>query len=111
MVDPGLHIPSDCFDAHIRLLAAEERPLRQSLRTDEDAVRQLMRRLSRMGMRVEIAHHHLYDRAVAAELARIAHRLAADSLDGKITAAAFRVHIGSGRKLAIQILEFFGRRG
>jgi selenocysteine-specific elongation factor len=41
----------------------------------------------------------------------IADRLAAGSADKAVTAAAFRDKIGSGRKVAIQILEFFDRAG
>ena len=37
--------------------------------------------------------------------------LAQRSHDGKITAAAFCDCIGTGRKLAIQILKFFDRTG
>ncbi|MEO8330815.1 MAG: SelB C-terminal domain-containing protein [Gallionella sp.] len=41
------------------------------------------------------------------QLAAIAREIAADQPDCKITAAVFRDRIGTGRKLAIQILEFF----
>jgi|SRR5271156_770418 len=77
----------------------------------EEEVRQLMRRLARMGMLVEIAHDHFYERARVADLARVANHLISESPDGKITAAAFRDRIGTGRKVAIQILEFFDRTG
>src|SRR6516164_5032830 len=40
-----------------------------------------------------------------------AQSLAEQSHDSKITAAVFRDRIGTGRKLAIQILEFFDRTG
>jgi selenocysteine-specific elongation factor len=77
----------------------------------EEEVRRLMRRLARMGRLVEIAQDHFYDRARVADLARVAHHLMRENPDGKITAAAFRDRIGTGRKLAIQILEFFDRTG
>jgi hypothetical protein len=48
---------------------------------------------------------------VVVELAAAARSLAERSHDGKISAAAFRDRIGTGRKLAIQILEFFDRTG
>jgi Elongation factor SelB, winged helix len=63
-------------------------------------------RLSRMGMFVEITHDDFYDRTTAAEWARIVRLLRRDSRGGKITAAGFRDRIHTGRKLAIQILEF-----
>jgi selenocysteine-specific elongation factor len=77
----------------------------------EEEVRQLLRRLARMGRLVEIAHDHFYLRTTAAELVKIAHALAKESAGGKITASAFRDRIGTGRKVAIQILEFFDRTG
>ncbi len=45
------------------------------------------------------------------EMASIADRVASGSPDKTVTAAAFRDKIGSGRKVAIQILEFFDRAG
>ena len=41
------------------------------------------------------------------QLAAIVREIATGQPDGKITAALFRDRIGTGRKLAIQILEFF----
>ncbi len=87
------------------------RDFAQALRVREDEVRQLLRRLARMGVLVEVAHDHFYQRTTVAELAAAAHLLAKNSQNGKITVAAFRDHIGTGRKLAIQILEFFDRTG
>ena len=87
------------------------RDFAQLLTTREDEVRQLMRRLARMGRLVEIAHDHFYDRAAVAELTQVAQLLTREARDGKFTAAAFRDRIGTGRKLAIQILEFLDRTG
>ena len=87
------------------------RDFAQALRVREDEVRQLLRRLARMGVLVEVAHDHFYQRTTVAELAAAAHLLAKNSQNRKITVAAFRDHIGTGRKLAIQILEFFDRSG
>lgn len=87
------------------------RDFAQALVVREDEVRQLLRRLARMGILIEVAHDHFYARATVAELATAAHLLAKKSRDSKITAAAFRDRIGTGRKLAIQLLEFFDRTG
>ena len=87
------------------------RDFAQALRVHEDEVRQLLRRLARMGVLVEVAHDHFYQRTTVAELAAAAHLLAKNSQNSKITVATFRDHIGTGRKLAIQILEFFDRSG
>jgi selenocysteine-specific elongation factor len=64
-----------------------------------------------MGILVEVAHDHFYTRTTVAELAATVQRVANGNPEGKITAAVFRDRIGTGRKLAIQILEFFDRTG
>src|SRR5205807_973968 len=48
-------------------------------------------------------------RVAIAELARIVSELAAEK--GEVTAAEFRDRIGTGRKLAIRILEYFDKTG
>lgn len=85
------------------------RDLARALGVDEDEVRQLLRCVARMGLLVEIAHDHYYPRTTLGELAGMAYLLARNSRDGKITAAAFRDSIGTGRKLAVHILEYFDR--
>jgi len=87
------------------------RDFSQALGAGEDEVRELLRRLARMRKLVEVAHDHFYIRATVAELASTAQWVANRSPDGKITAAVFRDRIGTGRKLAIQILEFLDRTG
>jgi selenocysteine-specific elongation factor len=87
------------------------RDFSQALGAGEDEVRELLRRLARMRKLVEVAHDHFYMRATVAELAATAQWVANRSPDGKITAAVFRDRIGTGRKLAIQILEFLDRTG
>ena len=87
------------------------RDFSQALGAGEDEVRELLRRLTRMRKLVEVAHDHFYMRATVAELAATAQWVANRSPDGKITAAVFRDCIGTGRKLAIQILEFLDRTG
>ncbi len=78
---------------------------------NEELVRQLMRKMARMGRLVEIAKDHFYSRSTVAEMIAIAARLESEAPDGLFTAAAFRDQIDSGRKVAIQILEFFDRQG
>ena len=87
------------------------RDFSQALGAGEAEVRQLLRRLARMGTLVEVAHDHFYTRTTIAELAATMQRVANGNPEGKITAAVFRDRIGTGRKLAIQILEFFDRNG
>ena len=75
----------------------------------ETAVRATLKRLQRMGQVIEVAPDHFFLRQTVAEMAAIA----ADAVDaeGTLTAAAFRDRLDNGRKVAIQILEFFDKAG
>lgn len=81
--------------------------------TPEDTVRQLFKRLARTGELYPVAHDHYFTAAAVAELATIIQRL--NVAHGSARAAALRDVIygtsGGGRKVAIQILEFFDRIG
>ncbi len=87
------------------------RDLAQSFDADEDELRNLMRRLVRLGRVIEVAHDHYFLRRTVAEMIQIAADIAASAPDAEITAAAFRDRIDSGRKVAIQILEFLDKQG
>lgn len=78
---------------------------------DEAAVRTLLVRVARMGRVYKVAQDHYFDRAAVARLADIVRDLASESPDRAVPAARFRDRIGTGRKLAIQILEYFDRIG
>jgi selenocysteine-specific elongation factor len=84
------------------------RDLAQALAVPETAMRTTLKRLQRIGWLVEVAPDHFFLRETVAEMARIA--AAADSRTG-LTAASFRDQLDNGRKVAIQILEFFDRVG
>ena len=81
--------------------------------TAEDTVRQLFRRMARSGELYPVAHDHYFTAAAVADLAAIAARLNAQK--GAVRAADLRDVIyadgSGGRKVAIQILEFFDRVG
>lgn len=77
----------------------------------EPDVRRLMKKLGRMGKVDEVAHDHFFLRPTVAEMAAIAADLAANAPQGQFTAAQFRDRLDNGRKVAIQILEFFDRHG
>ena len=62
-----------------------------------------------MGQLVEVAPDHFFLRETVAEMAAIACHIAAT--EGTVTAASFRDRLANGRKVAIQILEFFDRTG
>jgi selenocysteine-specific elongation factor len=87
------------------------RDFSRALGAGEDEVRRLLLRLARIGELVEVAHDHFYLRTTVAELAATVQRVGKANPDGKFTAVMFRDRIGTGRKLAIQILEYFDRTG
>ena len=119
-----LHLPghSVALLAHEEKLWAKVRPLLDAapyqpprvrdianvLDVDEPVMRLLLQRLARLGEVFQVAHDHFFTRGSVALLATIARQLAQDDL---LEAAVFRDRIGVGRKLAIQILEFFDRVG
>ncbi len=60
---------------------------------------------------IEIAPDHFFLRETVAEMVDIAADIAAGATDGQFAAAQFRDRLDNGRKVAIQILEFFDRHG
>lgn len=87
------------------------RDIAKAMNLDEGFVRRLMRLAARRGDVEEIAHDHFFARPIVEDMARIAIGVAEASPTGKFTAAEFRDHLDNGRKVAIQILEFFDRHG
>lgn len=77
----------------------------------EAEVRRVLKLCARAGRVDEIAHDHFFLRATTAEMVRLAAETAADASDGWFTAAGFRDRMLNGRKVAIQILDFFDRHG
>ena len=74
-------------------------------------VRRLFKLLARMGKADEVAHDHFFLRATVSEMVGILVDLDATAEKGQFTAAQFRDRVDNGRKVAIQILEFFDRHG
>ena len=75
-----------------------------------------MKMLARLGLVIEIAEDHFFLREAVGEMVDIAAGIATQSANGEITAAQFRDGLEShtenvGRKVAIQVLEFFDRAG
>jgi selenocysteine-specific elongation factor len=77
----------------------------------ERDIRKLLKLAGRMGRADEIAHDHFFLRTTVNEMVRIVADLSADVKGGNFTAAQFRDRVGNGRKVAIQILDFFDRFG
>jgi len=85
------------------------RDIARSLLLEEDKVRLLLKRVSRTGQTCLVAHDHYFMREAVDDLANVVRELSQN--EGSALAAAFRDRIGTGRKLAIQILEYFDRVG
>ncbi len=64
-----------------------------------------------MGLADEVAHDHFFLRPSIHEMTAIVADVAGKAEGGAFAAAQFRDRISSGRKVAIQILEFFDRHG
>ena len=76
----------------------------------EAEVRGLLKRASRMGWADEAAHDHFFLRSTVREMTGVVADLGETIPEG-FTAAQFRDRVENGRKVAIQILEFFDRHG
>lgn len=76
---------------------------------NEIEVRNLLKTVARTGDVTLVAHDHFFLTTAVAELADIAGNVAEQH--GAARAADFRNQIATGRKLAIQILEFFDKVG
>jgi selenocysteine-specific elongation factor len=87
------------------------RDIAELLGLAEGEVRRLAKLIGRMGKVDEVAHDHFFLRTTVTEMVGIAADLAAASSRGEFTAAQFRDRVNNGRKVAIQILEFFDRHG
>ncbi|MGH7156408.1 MAG: selenocysteine-specific translation elongation factor, partial [Acetobacteraceae bacterium] len=80
-----------------------------TFRMPEAVVRASLKRLQRAGRLIEIAPDRFFLNETVAVMAVMAAELA--SLPDGLTAATFRDRLDNGRKVAIQILEFFDRAG
>jgi selenocysteine-specific elongation factor len=87
------------------------RDIANAMSIDETFVRRLLRMATRRGDVEEIAHDHFFLCPVVQQMAEIAIDVAAHAAEGRFTAAEFRDRLDNGRKVAIQILEFFDRHG
>jgi len=85
------------------------REIAAALAVAEESVRLLLSRAVRAGDVYLVAHDHYFTKGAVASLAATVRELA--ETRGCARAGEFRDQIGAGRKLAIQILEFFDRIG
>ncbi len=77
----------------------------------EAEVRRVLNLVGRSGRVDQVAHDHFFARGAVAEMAGVVGALSGAAPGGAFTAAQFRDRVENGRKLAIQILEFFDRHG
>ncbi|ARJ69272.1 selenocysteine-specific translation elongation factor [Paracoccus contaminans] len=77
----------------------------------ETEVRRVLRMAARQGRVDQIRHDHFFLRATTAEMVRLIALTQAAAPDGWVTAGAFRDRVQNGRKVAIEILEFYDRHG
>jgi selenocysteine-specific elongation factor len=77
----------------------------------EGEVRRVLKALARRRDVIEVAPDHFFRRETVDEMAAIAGDVARSQQDGQFSAAHFRDRLNNGRKVAIQILEYFDRKG
>ncbi len=85
------------------------RDIAELLAVPESQVRRLLKLGSRMGKVHEVAHDHFFLRDTVAKMVAIVAELSSAAENGWFTAAQFRDRVDNGRKVAIQILDFFDR--
>jgi selenocysteine-specific elongation factor len=95
----------------VRLHPPRVRDIGEILAKPEPEIRRLLKLVARMGKVHEVAHDHFFAHDALAEIVEIIRNLAAITPDGQFVAAQFRDLAGSGRKVAIHILEFLDRHG
>jgi len=87
------------------------RDLAQAMRIPETEARHVLKLASRLGWVDEVAPDHFFLRETVAEMVTIMREVAGQTADGQFTAAQIRDRLDNGRKVAIQIVEFFDRHG
>src|SRR4029450_4700234 len=92
------------------------RPLRANaiaaaLKEPEAEVRRVLKALARQHTVVEVALDRFFRRESVAEIAGIVVEIARMQKDGHFSAAQLRDRLDNGRKVAIQILEYFDGQG
>ena len=87
------------------------RDFADALGVDEREVRRVLKLTQKLGRTDQIAHDHFFARETVREMAAIVLDIASGSEDGWFTAPAFRDRVQNGRKVAIEILDFFDRLG
>jgi selenocysteine-specific elongation factor len=87
------------------------REIAHALDRSEGDIRRLLKLVARLGRVDEVAHDHFFLRTTVCEMLTLAAGMVETAADAVFTAAQFRDRVSNGRKVAIQILEFFDRHG
>lgn len=95
----------------LRFRPPRVRDLAENLSVDEKAIRRVLKLSQRLGQTDQIAHDHFFARTTVREMAGIIIDVADQAADGWFTAPTFRDRVNNGRKVAIEILDFFDRLG
>ncbi len=99
------------LDGAERFRPPRVRDISASTGLPEAETRRILKVASRMGFVDEVAHDHFFLRPTIYEMAMIISDLSSRATSHEFTAAEFRDCLANGRKVAIQILEFFDRHG
>ena len=87
------------------------RDFAEILDVDEREVRRVLKLCARLGRVDQIRHDHFFLRQTTAEMVDIIADVAAHAEGGEFAAGSFRDRVNNGRKVAIEILEFYDRQG
>ncbi|MBJ6133445.1 selenocysteine-specific translation elongation factor [Ochrobactrum sp. Q0168] len=97
------------LDGEARFRPPRVRDIAGLLDEKEEEIRRILKLGGRMGRVHEVAHDHFFQRGTIAEMIGILAVMDKEFDSGWFIAARFRDRVDSGRKVAIQILEFFDR--
>jgi selenocysteine-specific elongation factor len=99
------------LEGEARFRPPRVRDFAEILGGDEREIRRVLKLCARLGRLDQIRHDHFFTRAATAEMVEIIRYVAAASQTGEFAAGVFRDRLNNGRKVAIEILEFFDRQG
>ncbi len=83
----------------------------EEIALDGRATERFLTRMARAGMVVRVADNRFFLPETVLSLAEMAEAMAAETADGMFSAGAYNKRSGLGRNLAIELLEFFDKRG
>jgi selenocysteine-specific elongation factor len=83
----------------------------QSIGSGEAELRPFFRVAARLGLVEEVAREHFFLASAVQEVVATVAELARSSQDGEFGAAQLRDRLNTGRKVAIELLEYLDRRG